>query len=102
MKTSQYPKWGNGIVRSYLLFLRKLRIIDQGRSPGSFDFCRPSQFHRNQWRGLQKLFPRCFLGNQTYSCGDSSGIAPDSLLIPRTETLGLETKIDVNNANSLA
>jgi hypothetical protein len=65
-------------------------------------FCRPSQFHRNQWRGLQKLFPRCFLGNQTYSCGDSSGIAPDSLLIPRTETLGLETKIDVNNANSLA
>ena len=65
-------------------------------------FCRPSQFRRNQWRGLQKLFPRCFLGNQTYSCGDSSGIAPDSLLIPRTETLGLETKIDVNNANSLA
>ncbi len=47
--------------------------------------------------GVAKAFPRCFLGNQTYSCGDSSGISPDSLLIPRTEMLGLETKIDVNN-----
>jgi hypothetical protein len=52
--------------------------------------------------GVAKAFPKSSLGNQTYSCGDSSGIAPDSLLIPRTETLGLETKIDVNNANSLA
>ena len=46
--------------------------------------------------GVTKAFPRCFLGNQTYSCGDSSGFTPDSLLIPRTEMLGLETKIDVN------
>ena len=46
---------------------------------------------------VAKAFPKYSLGNQTYSCGDSSGIAPDSLLIPRTETLGLETKIDVNN-----
>ncbi len=30
---------------------------------------------------------------QTYSCGDSSGFAPDSLLIPRSEQFGLETKI---------
>jgi hypothetical protein len=52
--------------------------------------------------GVAKAFPKYLSGNQTYSCGDSSGIAPDSLLIPRTETLGLETKIDVNNANSLA
>ena len=63
-------------------------------------FCRPSQFRPNQWRGLQKLFPKSSLGNQTYSCGDSSGIAPDSLLIPRTETLGMETKIDVNKVQS--
>ena len=48
--------------------------------------------------GVAKAFPKSSLGNQTYSCGDSSGIAPDSLLIPRTETLGMETKIDVNNA----
>ncbi len=52
--------------------------------------------------GVAKAYPKYVLGNQTYSCGDSSGFTPDSLLIPKTKTLGLETKIDVNNANSLA
>jgi len=40
----------------YLLFLRKLRIKDLGRSPGSFDFCRPSQFRGTNGGDLQKLF----------------------------------------------
>jgi len=40
----------------------------------------------------------CLKMNGTYSCGHSSGIAPDSLLIPRSETLGLETKIRTNDA----
>ncbi len=48
--------------------------------------------------GVAKAFPKYLSGKQTYSCGDSSGFTPDSLLIPKTETLGLETKIDVNNA----
>jgi hypothetical protein len=96
MKTSPTPTWGNGIVRFYLLFLRKLRIIDQGRSPGSFDFLQAFSVSAKPMARVAKAFPKYLLGNQTYSCGDSSGIAPDSLLIPRTETLGMETKIDVN------
>lgn len=98
MKSSPNPKWGKGIVRFYLLFLRKLRIIDQGRSPGSFDFLHAFSVSTKPMAGVAKAFPKSSLGNQTYSCGDSSGFAPDSLLIPRTETLGMETKIDVNNA----
>ena len=100
MKTSPYPNWGKGIVRSYLLFLRKLRIIDKGRSPGSFDFLQAFSVSAKPMAGVAKAFPKSSLGNQTYSCGDSSGFTPDSLLIPRTEILGMETKIDVNKVQS--
>jgi hypothetical protein len=56
MKTSQYPKWGKGIERFYLLFLRKLRIIDQGRSPGSFDFLQAFSVSPKPMAGVAKAF----------------------------------------------
>jgi hypothetical protein len=56
MKSSQYPKWDKGIVRSYLLFLRKLRINDQGRSPGSFDFLLAFSVSAKPMAGVAKAF----------------------------------------------
>jgi hypothetical protein len=56
MKTSPNPKWGKDLVRSYLLFLRKLRIIDQGRSPGSFDFLLAFSVSVKPMAGVAKVF----------------------------------------------
>jgi len=56
MKISHSLKKAMAIERIYLLFLRKLRIKDWGRSPGLFDFCRPSQLRGTNGGDLQKLF----------------------------------------------
>jgi len=56
MKTSLTPTWGNGLVRFYLLFLRKLRINDQGRSPGSFDFLLAFSVSMKPMAGVAKAF----------------------------------------------
>jgi hypothetical protein len=56
MITSPDPKWGKDIVRFYLLFLRKLRIIDQGRSPGSFDFLLAFSVSVKPMAGVAKVF----------------------------------------------
>lgn len=69
---------------------------DQGRSPGSSDFCRPSLPSSGKWLSGAKVLPHVAMG-QTYSCGDSSGFAPDSLLIPSSNPnlkVSLRTKID--------
>ena len=76
------PEFGASLLR---FSSESTESNESGRSPGSSDFSRPS--HPLLSAGAEKdngLLDKSFfrLLGQTYSCGDSSGITPDSLLIP--------------------